>query len=129
MMKSSQTEPSGIVMMHSNARSKPKRFAVQRYADWRRRKRNSGELESWNPQGDPAHSDFAPRDPMSTINSEFYAALIDAGADETKARKAAKSVVRNDSDIAEIKASLLLLKWMVGITLAFVVALTWRAFQ
>ena len=33
-----------------------------------------------------------------------------------------------DSDIAEIKASLLLLKWMVGFTLAFVVALVWRTF-
>jgi len=44
-------------------------------------------------------------------------------------REAAKSVARYDTDIAEIKASLLLLKWMVGFTLAFVVALTWRVFQ
>ena len=29
---------------------------------------------------------------------------------------------------AEIKASLLLLKWMVGFTLAFVVAMTWWVF-
>ncbi len=65
---------------------------------------------------------------MSTMNSEVYAALIDAGADDEKAREAAKSVARYDSDIAEIKASLLLLKWMVGFTLAFVVALTWRVF-
>ena len=49
---------------------------------------------------------------MSTMNSE-----------------AAKSVARYDTDIAEIKASLLLLEWMVGVTLAFVVALAWRAFQ
>ena len=47
----------------------------------------------------------------------------------TKAREAATSIVRNDTGIAEIKASLLLLKWMVGFTLAFVVALTWRVFQ
>ena len=66
---------------------------------------------------------------MSTMNSEVYDALVSAGADETKAREAAKSVVRNDTDITEIKASLLLLKWMVGFTLAFVVALTWRVFQ
>ena len=32
--------------------------------------------------------------PMSTMNSEVYDALIDAGADEAKARKAAKSVVQ-----------------------------------
>ena len=67
---------------------------------------------------------------MSTMNSEVYDALLSAGADEAKAREAAKSVaVRYDADIAEIKASLLLLKWMVGFTLAFVVALTWRVFQ
>ena len=66
---------------------------------------------------------------MSTMNSEVYDALIDAGADETKAREAAKSVAQYDTDIAEIKASLLLLKWMAGFILAFVVALTWRVFQ
>lgn len=65
---------------------------------------------------------------MSTMNSEIYDALLDAGADETKAREAAKSVAQYDSHIAEIKASLLLLKWMVGFTLAFVVALVWRTF-
>ena len=65
---------------------------------------------------------------LSTMNSEVYAALIDAGASDDKAREAAESVARYDSDIAEIKASLLLLKWMVGFTLAFVVALAWRAF-
>ena len=64
---------------------------------------------------------------MSTMNSEV--ARLGAGAEETKAREAAKSVARYDTDIAEIKASLLLLKWMVGFTLAFVVALTWRVFQ
>ena len=66
---------------------------------------------------------------MSTMNSEVYDALLSAGADEAKAREAAKSVARYDADIAEIKASLLLLKWMVGFILAFVVALTWRVFQ
>ena len=63
---------------------------------------------------------------MSTMNSEVYDALVDAGADETKAREAAKSVAQDDSDIAEIKASLLLIKWMVGFVLAFVVALAWH---
>ena len=66
---------------------------------------------------------------MSTMNSEVYDALINAGADETKAREAAKSVAQYDTDIAEIKASLLVLKWMSGFILAFVVALAWRVFQ
>ena len=65
---------------------------------------------------------------MSTMNSEVYDALVSAGADEAKAREAAKSVAQYDSDIAEIKASLLVLKWMVGFVLAFVVALVWRDF-
>ena len=64
---------------------------------------------------------------MSTMNSEVYDALIDAGADKNKAREAAKSVAQYD--IAEIKASLLVLKWMAGFILAFVVALPWRVFQ
>ena len=65
---------------------------------------------------------------VSTMNSEVYAALVDAGAAEDKAREAAKSVARYDTDIAEIKASLLLLKRVVGFILAFVVAIAWRVF-
>lgn len=73
---------------------------------------------------------------MSTMNSEVYDALLSAGADEAKAREAAKSVARYDSDIgdiktslADIKASLRIIQWMFGFVLAFVVALTWRVFQ
>ena len=65
---------------------------------------------------------------MSTMNSEVYDALIDAGADETKAREAAISIAQYDSDLAEIKASLLVLKWMVSFVLAFVVAMSWQIF-
>ena len=63
---------------------------------------------------------------MSTMNSEVYAALIEAGATEDKAREAAKSVAQYDTDIARMKASLLLLKWMVGFNLAFSPAILWR---
>ena len=65
---------------------------------------------------------------MSTMNREVQDPLVDAGADEAKAREAAKSVARYDGDIAEIKASLLLFEWMTGFTLAFVVAVAWRTF-
>ena len=65
---------------------------------------------------------------MSVMNSEVYAALVDAGADEDKAREAAKSVARYDADIAEMKASLLLIKWMVAFSLAFSTAILWRVF-
>jgi len=80
---------------------------------------------------------------MTTMNTEIYDALVSAGADETKAREAAKSVAQYDRDmseirdsladmrvnIAEIRGSLRIMQWMFGFTLAFVVALTWRAFQ
>lgn len=65
---------------------------------------------------------------MSVMNSEVYAALVDAGADEDKAREAAKSVARYDADIAEMKASLLLIKWMAAFSLAFSTAILWRVF-
>ena len=61
---------------------------------------------------------------MSAMNREVYDALMSTGAGEAKARETAKSVARYDTDIAEIKESLFLLKWMVGFTLAFVIALT-----
>ena len=63
---------------------------------------------------------------MSTMNSEVYAALIEAGATEDKAREAAKSVVRYDTDLAEMKASMPLLEWMVGFNLVFSAAILWR---
>ena len=73
---------------------------------------------------------------MSTMNSEVYDALVSAGADEAKAREAAKSVAQYDSDIGhiktsltDIKASVPIIQWMFGFTLAFVVPLAWRVFQ
>lgn len=73
---------------------------------------------------------------MSTMNSEVCDALVSAGADEVKAREAAKSVARYDSDMGHVKtslvdieASLRIIRWMFGFTLAFVVALTWRVFR
>ena len=93
---------------------------------------------------------------MTTMNAEVYDALVNAGADETKAREAAISVAQYDRDVADIRESLADLKtsvadiresladlktsvadirgslrimqWMFGFTLAFVVALTWQVF-
>lgn len=66
---------------------------------------------------------------MTIMISEVYDALISAGADEEKAREAAKAVAQCDKDIAEIKASLMLVKWMVGFNLAFTLAVLWKAFS
>ena len=63
---------------------------------------------------------------MSTMNSGVYAALIEAGATEDKAREAAKSVAEYDTDTAEMKDSLLLLKWMSGFSITFSATILWR---
>lgn len=65
---------------------------------------------------------------MSMMNGEVQAALVGAGADDDKGRAAAKSVARCDGNIAGIEASLLLVKWMAGFTLAFVVAISVQLF-
>ena len=62
------------------------------------------------------------------MNSEVYDALLSAGSDEVKAREAAKSAAQYDGDIAEIKASMLLVKWMLGFNLAFTISMIWRVF-
>ncbi len=55
---------------------------------------------------------------MSTMNSEIYAALIDAGSSEEKARAAAVSVTDYERDINEVKSELKLIKWGVGFIIA-----------
>jgi len=84
---------------------------------------------------------------MSTMISEVYDALKEAGASEEKARKAAEVLanydthfVKIENDIttlraelttfrAEVRGELNLVKWMLGFVLAFIVALTWKAFS
>jgi len=55
---------------------------------------------------------------MSTMNSEIYAALIDAGSSEEKARAAAVSVTDYERDINEVKSDLKVIKWGVGLIIA-----------
>ena len=67
--------------------------------------------------------------PRERPSVQGHDALIDAGADETDTREAAKSVARHDSDFAGIEGSLPVIRWMVGFVLAFTVALTWEVFR
>lgn len=73
---------------------------------------------------------------MSMMNTELYDALLSANVPEMKARKAAESILRQDqvvtkSDLtefrAEVKAELLVLKWMVSINMALTMGLLWHA--
>jgi len=65
---------------------------------------------------------------MTTMIAEVYDALVSAGADEAKARDAAKAIADYSRDIAEVKANLALLKWMIGFNLAFTLAILWKVF-
>jgi len=55
---------------------------------------------------------------MSTMNSEIYAALIEAGSSEEKAKAAAVSVTDYERDIHDVKTELKLIKWGVGLIIA-----------
>ena len=56
---------------------------------------------------------------MSTMVSEVFEALIEAGASQEKAKAAAEAMASESlatkDDIASIKAELLVMKWMLGI--------------
>lgn len=65
---------------------------------------------------------------MSTMISEVYDAFTAAGAPEDKAKAAAEAVAQYDRDSSEIKASLMLIKWMLGFNLSFTLALIWKVF-
>lgn len=52
------------------------------------------------------------------MNSEIYAALIDAGSSEEKAKAAAVSVTDYEKDINEVKSELKVIKWGVGLIVA-----------
>jgi len=66
---------------------------------------------------------------MTTMIAEVYDALRDAGADDEKARAAAQAIAEYSRDIGEIKATMTLLKWMLGTNLAFTLAIVWRVFS
>jgi hypothetical protein len=65
---------------------------------------------------------------MSTMISEVYDALLEAGASPEKARKAAEALANYESRFSRIDADLLLLKWMTGFMLAGVTGLVLKAF-
>jgi hypothetical protein len=59
---------------------------------------------------------------MSTLQSEVYDAFRSLGAPEDKALKAAEALGRRDTDVADLKRDVGLLKWMVGFVGALQVA-------
>ena len=66
---------------------------------------------------------------MSTMISEVYDALKEAGASEEKAKAAAQALANYENRFASINTDLVLLKWMIGFNLAFTMAVLWKLFS
>jgi hypothetical protein len=60
---------------------------------------------------------------MPTMLSEVYDAFIEAGASPEKSRRAAEAMTQHEQRFARIEAELLVLKWMVGTTVALDIAM------
>jgi hypothetical protein len=65
---------------------------------------------------------------MAMMLSKTYDALVAAGAPEEKARAAAEELAGYDSELADIKSDLRLLKWMVGTNFAATLAVLFKLF-
>ena len=65
---------------------------------------------------------------MATMISEVYDALLEAGASQDKARRAAEALASYESRFSRVDADLLLLKWMTGFVVAGVSGLVVKAF-
>jgi len=65
---------------------------------------------------------------MTTMITEVYDALIDAGAKKELASKAAEAIAAHQTDIASIKGELTLIRWMLTVNTAFVLGVFWKVF-
>jgi len=63
---------------------------------------------------------------MPIMSSELYDALLEAGASEEKARKAAEAVAAYENRFALLERKLDVLTWMVGFNLVCTLAVLWR---
>ncbi|WP_411288207.1 hypothetical protein [Phenylobacterium sp.] len=65
---------------------------------------------------------------MSTMISEVYDALLEAGASPEKARRAAEALANYETRFSRSDADLLLIKWMTGFIVAGVSGLVVKTF-
>ena len=66
---------------------------------------------------------------MSTMISEVYDALKEAGASEEKSRKAAEAIASYENRFARIESDLAVIKWMIGFNMAMTTAVLWKVFS
>jgi hypothetical protein len=64
---------------------------------------------------------------MSNLQSEVFEAFRAIDIPKEKALRAASALGKHD-DVASLKSYVALLKWMMGVTLAFVIAIAARLF-
>lgn len=60
--------------------------------------------------------------------AEVYDAFRAAGTPEDKARAAARAIADDDSRFNKLEGDLLVLKWMVGVSVAGTISLVLKAF-
>ena len=65
---------------------------------------------------------------MALMLAKLYTALREAGVDDVKAREAAEEVASFENRLANVEASLMILKWMVGFNLALTIAIVGMLF-
>jgi len=65
---------------------------------------------------------------MSTLQSEVFDAFRSIGLTEDKAVKAAAALSARDHDVTSLKSDMSVMKWMMGFTLAFQVAIFAKLF-
>ena len=65
---------------------------------------------------------------MALMLAKLYTALREAGVDDMKAREAAEEVASFENRLANVEASLTILKWMVGFNLALTIAIVGMLF-
>ena len=65
---------------------------------------------------------------MALMLAKLYTALREAGVDDVKAREAAEEVASFENRLANVEASLTILKWMVGFNLILTVAIVGMLF-
>jgi hypothetical protein len=65
---------------------------------------------------------------MTTMITEIYDALLEAGASQEKARAAAEAVAGFENRFARIEADLSVVKWVLTFNTAMLIALLGKAF-
>ena len=63
---------------------------------------------------------------MALMLSSLYDALLEAGASEEKARKAAEEAASYEARLQAVERKLDVLTWMVGFNLVFTLGVLWR---